>query len=301
MMNMKSKVIYLYLLCGSLLFLFPSCTEEKLGGCPDLSVHLEYLADGSTNVLQKYIANATYYIYNEQGGLVQKGKLSPDQLNRPCGFQLKLNPGKYHFVCWGNLEHYCRIDHEEQLEQAHVCTAQEHAEGLPYSFDPLYFSEADVTITDVDKVAEITPRFHGAHITIWLYVKGFEETDEQGRIIPPSFFLGDFGSECDFHGETCGKQITYFPESVYDEEEQVIMAYCHLPRFDEQTASQVHLYSGVDHQLIETVDLREFISSNNIRLTGKEEIDIPILLEFNDLDCVVTLPDWDEEEAKPIF
>ena len=300
-MDMKNKIIYLYLFLSTLLFFFPSCTEKELGGCPNLSIHLEYWADGSTDVLQKHIANATYYIYTEQGKLVQKGTLSSDLLNRPCGFQLKLDPGEYHFVCWGNLEHYCLVNRDEQLEQAYIYTAQQDAESYPQSFDPLYFGEADITITDMDQMTKITPHFHGAHVTMWLYVKGFKETDEQGRQIAPHFYLSNFEAEYDFHGLPRNQQITYYPESVYKEEDDVLMAYCHLPRFDEQTTSMIHLYSGVDHRLVETVDLRKFIDNNNIKLTGKEEVDIPILLEFHDLDCMVTLPDWDEEEAKPIL
>lgn len=291
------------MICCSALFLVSSCTKEKVGGCPNVTVRLEYLGDGTTDVLRKYIANVTYYIYDNNGNYVTEGCWPIDDgAGESLQRRLRLEQaGTYTVVCWGNLEHYSRAMNTGRMDEACVCPLRMGGEEGYTSCDPLYFGEAELVVDDVEGDAEVQVRFHGAHITLWMYAKGVEDIGPGGVNLPPQFCVAGCQGECDFQGSECGEPFDFIPESVYDEEERVFMARCHVSRFDENTSGVIEVYRTTGHLLLTTVDLKEFIADNGIRLTGKEEIDIPILLEFGPLGVTVTLPEWDVEESKPVM
>lgn len=297
-----NKVIHLCLICCAILFVGQSCTREKVGGCPNVTVRLEYRGDGSTDVLQKYIANVTYYIYDESGNYVTEGYWPiGDGADETLQRYLRLEkPGHYTLVCWGNLEHYSRATNTGQMGEACVCPLQMGGEGYT-SCDPLYFGQAGLEVSEVEGDAEAQIDFHSAHITLWMYAKGVEDIGADGTNLPPQFCVAGCQGECDFQGSSCGQPFDFIPESVYDEDERVFMARCHVARFDENTGGVIEVYRTTGHLLLTTVSLKEFIADNGLKLSGKEEIDIPILLEFGPMGVTVTLPKWDVEESKPVM
>lgn len=276
-----------------------SCTEAEMGGCNNASVTFEYSGDGTNDTFRQHIANVTYYIYDASGVLAATGKLETTELAAFRGFQLRLERGAYEVVCWGNLEHYCQANHAERKETAKIVNLAHVENADAVNYDPLYYGAASFEVADVNEKADVTVRFHSAHITLWMYTKGTVSLKPDGTPLPPAFHVGGFLSEFDFSGKGGGIPMSFTPESVHKEEKQICMARCEVPRFTEDTPSVLKVYNNADHQLLEVVEIAKFIEDNNIQIKGKEEIEIPIMLDFMGLEVVVRLPTWEEVGAVP--
>lgn len=281
------------------LFLCGGCTTAEMGGCKNAVVNFEYKGDGTTDLFRDHIANVSYYVYDVTGKQVASGRLESADLSLFRGFQLRLEAGTYNIICWGNLEHYCQVTGENRKEEARIVNIAHTTGGIPQSYDPLYHGKALLTIFDIEGKATATVTFRSAHITLWAYTKGVTDYDENGVNHPPVFHVGGFSSEYDFECEGGGIPLSFSPESVYKPEYQVSMARCEVPRFVENTSSQLKVYRQSDYKLLEVVELGQFIADNNIEITGKEEVTIPILFDFQGIGVEVRMPSWDEVGVSP--
>ena len=275
------------------------CTEAEMGGCDNASVTFEYSGDGVNDTFRQHIANVTYYIYDASGARVATGKMESAALATSRGFQLRLEAGTYEVVCWGNLEHYCQANHADRRETAKIVNLAHVENADAVNYDPLYYGAATLEVADANKKTDVTVQLHSAHITLWLYTKGTVLLKPDGTPRPPVFHVGGFLSEFDFYGKGGGIPMSFTPEAVYKEEKQICMARCEVPRFTEDTPSLLKVYNSADQQLLEVVEIARFIEDNNIQIKGKEEIEIPIMLDFMGLEVVVRLPTWDEIGAVP--
>lgn len=270
-----------------------------MGGCNNASVTFEYSGDGANDTFRQHIANVTYYVYDASGTRIATGRLESSALATFRGFQLQLEKGTYEVVCWGNLEHYCQPNHAERKETAKIVNLAHVENADAVNYDPLYYGTTTVEVADVNQKSDVIVKFHSAHITIWMYTKGTVTLNPDGTPRPPVFHVGGFHSEFDFNGKGGGIPMSFTPEAIYKEEKQICMARCEVPRFTEDTPSLLKVYNSADQQLLEVVEIGKFIEDNNIQIEGKEEIEIPILLDFMGLGVVVRLPTWDEVGAVP--
>lgn len=290
----------LHLLSLFLLYLCGGCTTVEMGGCKNTIVAFEYTGDGTSDQFRNHIANVTYYVYDAAGTKVADGRLDNADLTLFRGFRLRLEKeGSYDVVCWGNLEHYCQVIKEDRKEDARIVNIAHTTGDTPQSGDPLYFGKASLTITDTEGKVTSTVNFHSAHITLWAYTKGATDYDENGVNRPPVFYVGGFDSEYNFEGNSGGIPLSYCPESVYKAESLVSMARCEVPRFGEDVSSLLKVYKRSDNKLLEVVELGQFIADNDIEITEKEEVTIPILFDFQGVSVVVRMPSWDEVGIQP--
>lgn len=294
-MNRVSKFLCMFLascLCYG-------CTEAEMGGCDNASITFEYSGNGTSDTFRQYIANVTYYVYDSSGIRVATGRLESADLAAFRGFQLQLKQGSYDIICWGNLEHYCQANHAERKETAKIVNLAHVENADAVNYDPLYYGTAAIEVTEVNEKTVATVKFHSAHITLWMYTKGTIILNPDGTPRPPVFHVGGFLSEFDFNGKGGGIPMSFTPEATYKEEKMICIARCEVPRFTAETPSLLKVYNSADQQLLEVVEISKFIEDNNIQIQGKEEIEIPIMLDFMGLSVVVRLPTWDEIGAVP--
>ena len=294
---MMRRVLNLLSLC--FLLLCGGCTTAEMGGCKNAIVNFEYRGDGTSDLFRDHIANVSYYVYNAAGSQVASGRLESADLSFFRGFRLRLEAGTYDVVCWGNLEHYCQVAGGNRKEEAHIINIAHTTGGTPRSYDPLYYGKASLNISDIEGQETAIVTFRSAHITLWAYTKGVTDYDEKGENRPPVFHVGGFNSEYNFECVGSGIPLSFSPEAVYKQEYQVSMARCEVPRFMENTSSQLKVYRQSDYKLLEVVELEQFIADNNIEITGREEVTIPILFDFQGIGVEVRMPSWDEVGITP--
>lgn len=275
------------------------CTTAEIGGCKNATVTLEYTGDGTLDAFREYIANVAYYVYDANGKQVAAGRLESTDLSSFRGFKLRLEKGSYDIVCWGNLEHYCEASFDEQKESARILNRKQVTDADPQTNDPLYYGKSTLEVTNAEESSSVTVQFHSAHITLWMYTKGIIDADASGKPYSPVFHVGGFDSEYNFDGDCCGTPMSFCPESVYKDEQQVCMARCEVPRFSKNTSSILKVFQGSDHKLLEVVKLKQFIADNKIEIIDEEEVNIPILFDFIGLEVVVRMPSWDEIGVTP--
>ena len=291
------KLFYLLNLC--FLYLCSGCTTTEMGGCKNAIVVFKYMGDGNSDIFSDFIANVTYFVYDADGIQVASGRMEPADLSLNRGFQLRLGEGDYEVVCWGNLEHYCQAVDTEKKDEAHVLNIAHSSGREAKTGDPLYYGKTSFRVADAEGKTTATITFHSAHITIWAYTKGVTDYDEGGVNRPPVFHIGGFDSRYDFECNCGGMPLSFYPEAVYKKEYMVSMARCEVPRFNEHTTSLLKVYKQSDYKLLEVVQLEKFIADNSIEISGKEEVTIPILFDFQGLGVEVRIPSWEEIGVKP--
>lgn len=71
-----------------------------------------------------------------------------------------------------------------------------------------------------------------------------------------------------------------------------------LPRFDENTEATIEVFSTISESNVASVKLSDYISANNIRITGVEEAVIDVLISVSGTNISIKFPGW---KPKPVY
>ena len=278
-----------------------SClTEVEVGGCNNAVVRFEYMADGAEDCFAEYISAVDYYIYDEQGKLVAASRLDRKNLENFQGFKLRLpQTGTYRVVCWGNMGGQNTASATGTLAGARVCNREAAGGALPGSNDPLYLGSTTFTLTDVDGRKETMLRFHAAHITFKPYIVVAGQTVTQHAACPYEVKAGMFPAETDFEGKAAGEETLFRPSMVAFPEQDRYGGVCELPLFEEDTQAVVMVFDSKSGEKVAEVSLREYMAEHGIRLAGKEEIVIEMLISISGTNVTIKLPVWEEDNIFP--
>lgn len=69
------------MLMALLVFVLPSsCVKEDFDDCDNVTIYFQYLADGDTDVLYKYMSKVDLYVFDEGGHIIGVGHYTQDEL-----------------------------------------------------------------------------------------------------------------------------------------------------------------------------------------------------------------------------
>lgn len=286
-----SKVLYNILIPVLILMLCPACiTEVDVGACNNTVIRFEYLADGPEDVFPDYISSVTYCIYDGEGGIVTQATLDKTMLDEFQGLKLRLqSAGDYSLVAWGNLGTYCGLTSHDKLADCNVA----HSSDEPRTFDQLYLGKLDFNLESTDGRHEWLARFHSAHVTLNAYIQSTMDDAASTYTLE----AGPFATAVANDGSTFGTQRMYCPEFAPDNDGR-IKATAWLPRFDENTPAEVKVYNTISESYVASVMLADYISANDIRITGVEEAVIDILISVTGTNISIKFPGW---KPKPVY
>ncbi len=286
-----SKVLYNILTPVVVLLLCPACiTEVDVGACNNTVIRFEYLADGQEDVFPEYISSVTYCIYDGEGGIVTQATLDKNMLDEFQGLKLRLHSaGDYSLVAWGNLGTHCELYSEEKLSEGKVA----HPSETPGTFDRLYLGTLSFNLESVDGRHEWVAPLHSAHVTLNAYIQSTLSEAAGAYAIR----VGKFATGVSNSGETLGPDREYCPVFT-DDIEGRIKSTIWLPRFDENTEATIEVFSTISESNVASVKLSDYISANNIRVTGVEEAVIDVLISVSGTNISIKFPGW---KPKPVY
>ncbi|MBJ2161893.1 MAG: FimB/Mfa2 family fimbrial subunit [Muribaculaceae bacterium] len=286
-----SKVLYNILIPVVVLLLCPACiTEVDVGACNNTVIRFEYLADGQEDVFPEYISSVTYCIYDGEGGIVTQATLDKNMLDEFQGLKLRLHSaGDYSLVAWGNLGTHCELYSEEKLSDGKVA----HPSETPGTFDRLYLGTLSFNLESVDGRHEWVAPLHSAHVTLNAYIQSTLSEAAGAYAIR----VGKFATGVSNSGETLGPDREYCPVFT-DDIEGRIKSTTWLPRFDENTEATIEVFSTISESNVASVKLSDYISANNIRITGVEEAVIDVLISVSGTNISIKFPGW---KPKPVY
>lgn len=286
-----SKVLYNILIPVVVLLLCPACiTEVDVGACNNTVIRFEYLADGQEDVFPEYISSVTYCIYDGEGGIVTQATLDKNMLDEFQGLKLRLHSaGDYSLVAWGNLGTHCELYSEEKLSDGKVA----HPSETPGTFDRLYLGTLSFNLESVDGRHEWVAPLHSAHVTLNAYIQSTLSEAAGAYAIR----VGKFATGVSNSGETLGPDREYCPVFT-DDIEGRIKSTTWLPRFDENTEATIEVFSTIWENNVASVKLSDYISANNIRITGVEEAVIDVLISVSGTNISIKFPGW---KPKPVY
>lgn len=302
MIPFKHLAILAFALCLS-----ASCIREDRSDCKgDVFIQLQYFGDGDTDIFQEKIGKVNMYVYSLDGSRLYSEHCFEGGSDEVTGqkVHLMLTPGNYRIVCWGNMNENTAAD--TGWGTAHVAEPAHFQGSDEFSgTDSLYFASTDISVPETLVDAEGVCDFQGSHINMSIRLKGFAGAIPAGT--KSSGSAGIAVTHCgapeytDFTNTPSDDRCDISPEFIPDpDDEDSFVAQYNVFRFDEDDQqSRIVLSDTGTGESIHEISLRDFVSRYGIRITGRHEVTIPILITLTGTG--VTVIDWDIEEVDPGF
>ena len=275
--------------------LLAGCMKVDMDDCPyNAMLTFRYYGDETSDEFAKMIDGVTLFVFSKEGRLVTTECLTAAALRAYQGINLKLEPGQYRFVCWGNAFECTEFRSENDLPFA-LLQHPNLAGGIQIpTHDPLYFGSCDLDLPKNDIImGEVC--FAGAHINLEIYTKGAGSSAQV-----PTIEVQNLSSQYDFTMSVTDRKITCYPEVKYDPEKKAAVARMKTLRFPDDNPVLIDIKSPQDcGQSITVVNLKAFMAANNIHVDGIHEATVRVLVEFTDMGVNITIPDWKNEEIDP--
>lgn len=293
---MKIQTSHIVLLLLALLA--TGCLKEDLSACRS-SFHLlfSYKGDGQEEIFQQKIQNVHLYVFDADNRFIHNETITPDMLAVSPATTLDLPAGKYRIVSVGN---YCDKTVVAGLTEEQVCNLESVLLGHPCTFnggeitgnDSLYMAITDVEIPPTGATAD-TARFAASHYDLYVEVRGVDAGKTSLNLKQPYQHIN-------FTNSPCGEACCYRPEcKISGAGHTTLISRINIPRFSATDPVTLEVVDR-DGYIIHTVDVRQFIANARIDLS-KQEVLLPILIEFKSIGVTVSVPEWASQIIQPEF
>lgn len=298
---------------GFLLFslLAGSCIQEDMAECTlKIKVLFAYLGDGRTDIFADKHEQVNLYAYNEANVLVQKRTLTKTELDVLQGAWLDLLPGNYRVVCWGNT-----LD-KTRLQDCEVGSVFEKAQITHYPINPttmamteavqpidsLYYGETLLCVPDKgvlvgdSLVVDVIP-FQSRHIKFHIAVKGIDVAFPGRK--PTVRLAMDNMPHCFYFCKTTTDDFCCYHPALNELSGHLsVSRFCSM-RFSDENNIVLKLTKDDDDLDFYHFSLVDFLEKEGIEVENRQEVTIPILIEFTEpfgdnIQGSVIVKRWDE-------
>ena len=282
-----------------------SCIREDMSEC--LNTHkivLSYLGDGQTEIFGDKIDRVEMYVFDAQNNCTDHFVVPDDQVAARTAQLPPLAPGDYRVVCLGNTYHTKIADLSAgSFDAIRFADADYLDTGAASGNDSLYYASASVAVQeytgkDVERTTLVS--FASSHYDLSVEVAGIPQSDVRAGLVPKLEICGD--APCtDFENRACGEATDYTLETEYDAGRMLLTSKTNIMRHTNHEDVNVCLRPASGEGSFVEVNLAEFLARNP-RIDGsKQEVLIPIRIEFTSVGVEVSVPDWFVQEVKPEF
>ena len=279
--------------------LMTGCIKEDLSSCKvDFRLLFSYKGDGEEEIFHDKITKVNLYVFDCDDKFVMSQTLDKEILNVSPSAELSLPAGEYRFVGVGNcFENTATVGLKEnepadmtQCLVGHPCA---FTEGVMTCNDSLYMTSGAIRVVQ-GEAGEDTAAFEASHIDMYVEVRGVDAPNTSVVLRHPYKYTN-------FENDPCGDPCAFYPECAVDDEsgKTTVVARFNVPRFaseDDVTLDVV----GKEGEKIHTVDIGQFVKDQKIDL-AKNEVLVPVLVEFQSVGVTVTVPEWAGDEIEPEF
>ena len=298
---MRKLNIYVLLSLLMTLPLLSSCIKEDLDDCKGkVSLLFRYVGDGTTDIFPEKIDKVTLFVYTADGSrLVEQHEYDKQDLSSYQGARLELFPGRYKVVCWGNAFGQTTIRESERKIAAPGYFNQKEIT----TNDPLYYGTVDLDVPGSLAETTYTCDFVSSHIKVQVRMEGFVGAVVPGVPDGSTVALGmtelpaftDFGN-----APSAAERTTYYPSlTIAADDATTCEAHYNTLRFSEDNDILLQVLAGAGRTVVEEFSLADFIRRYGIRVDGRNEVTISILLRASSVG--VEIIDWGTEHVDPGF
>lgn len=315
---MKKFILYLCLPLVSFVLL-ASCIKENMEGC-DRCIVFEYYADGETDVFPNHITSVSLYVFDHQNQLVEPSRLGgknpirleQNDLKREQGITLPLNHGVYRLVGVGNDYEKTEVYNANCGEMTNItfrhpgCLNRE-VEGN----DSLYLGSKLIEIDENEVYFKDVVRFYSSHLKVSYTVKGYSEIPETSSTRADGILLDlrvkNLRSQTAFdqaHDKNLaeGTKVVYNPVFTRNWDNGNHETYFHIMRHSADCDVEFELVNIETGEVLHTLKLADFLEQHKQYIdVTKQEVLIPIEVEFKNMAVTVTIPDWVVENVEGGF
>ncbi|HJD91036.1 FimB/Mfa2 family fimbrial subunit [Bacteroides coprosuis] len=285
-----------YLLLCCLIALLGSCiTEKPSTDCLEkVTLQFIYKADGTRNVVEKYLNCAMLLVYNENDQLVFQKSISSEELTKEHQFSMYLPIGHYNIVCWGNSNKYTTFCNVENRKTALVsCPSFVKGESIPTN-DHLYYTSKSLEV-EYKKENQYSLEFTSAHIDIDVFVRGTESD--------PYIELDNVMPQYNIHMEEAQPfTAKYTPDVYYCGEFKCFRSTLAVFRFQERCPLLLRVYIKEKQDPIE-IKMSDVLkeSEDSRPIATRQEAKVSVFVDYNEnnLSIYTQVSDWDEEFVIP--
>lgn len=301
-MKLTSIVFCLALLGGAL----TSCIDEDIDDCFSINrLTLSYKGDGTTEIFPDKICRVEMYVFDAENKCVNSHTLSDDELASRTALLPPLKAGDYRIVCVGNT-HHTRVEGLTTCDFNKIVFADGDyfADKQVSGNDSLYHASTSYTVLPFTGRKEDdqtkTIEFASSHYDLFVEVVGIPAVGKRAGSLPVLEICGV--SPCtDFENRACGEATDYLLETTYESDKKLLTARANIMRHMNHRDVNVCLRQASGEELLAEINLADFLAANPMIDCSKQEVLIPIRIEFKAGAIKVTVPEWYVEQVKPEF
>ena len=293
-----------------LILLTTGCIKEDWSDCNNVTINFRY-ADAGSDPFTKYIEKVNLSVYRPDGSFVGSYQIDKASLDQFTGIELKLDPGEYRIVCWGNVLNYTHIDNQAATPfgdetLTHNNTTSENGDPLFYGPRLSNIDNPDVfkiTVSSSGKMTTETIDFGAAHNIIEVSVKGFIDNVSGTTTILPIVELTNIPQGYNFAMQPLTGTMSYSRRAgaATVSGTQIGLAEFNVPQFKNDNQIMILIKNPSDNTIAYHMSLKDFLAKNGITVSPTELNTIRISIEFINSQIKVTVPNWGITEVQPEF
>lgn len=284
----------------SVVVLVAGCIKENLDDCRNVALYFQYMADGDHDVFSQYVEKIDLYVFDGQDRLVESVSYGRDKLPGVQGKPLlRLVPGKYRMVAVGNAYKRTRVVGLEGGDFSKMYFQHPHwgSGEVIRGHDHNYIGNCYVEVAPA-ALSRDTVVLKSAHIDVSVEIKGVGEPGH-----PKAGYSLDFekmNAQTDLENRVnTGAWEVCSPELAYDAEKDVLRTVDFvLFRMDTCCNHLLRLTDAREKTVVE-IDIDRFIREHREIDMTKQEVLLPIEIEFTRIGVEVRIPSWYIEDVTP--
>ena len=295
------KKLQLFNLLAMLLLLW-SCNsiKENYDNCETVTLTFSYLGDGTEDIFQDKISSVSLYVYGADGSLQQTKTIEQNNLKAFQGTRLNLNPGSYRIVGVGNALNKTSIENIASSNGKDAYFGHPNVgTGMVDGNDSLYFGIQMINVPEKLWYTAEVP-FKSSHFKVSYTVKGYvQETNMKSGESLLELKVHNLLPQTNFNNQVCGSKITYSPELLYNNQNGNYSGAFNIMRQESVSDIQFELIDKTLGTTIHTLNLADFLNQfTQIDIT-KQEVLIPIEIQYKHTGVIISIPDWMINDITP--
>lgn len=278
--------------------LLAGCIKENYEDCERCKLTFSYMGDVNYDIFQEKISCVNLYVFDKTNSLVLTKRIEQSELKAYQGTKLNLSPGSYRIVGVGNKMDLTEVENPQNHDSAIFLNPDCNNSNRTVGNDSLYLGTKMITIPK-DYWYEDDVPFRSSHLKVSYTVKGFvnpnpskaaDGTKAQNSMLELS--VKNLLPQTDFTNKAHGNKTTYNPILNFNNTNGDHYGYFNIMRHTKDSDVVFELKEKATEEIVHTLPLADFLEKFPQIDVSKQEVLIPIIVEFKNIGVTVTIPDW---------
>lgn len=302
----KMKRLLLYIIMPLVSFvLLTSCISENMDDCERCKLTFSYLGDVDYDIFPQHITYVSLYVFDANNRVVQTKRIEQNELKAYQGTKLNLEPGAYRIIGVGNTYDKTVVDNVSSTDYSKIIFHHPNAErgGVVEGNDSLYLGAKDIVIPS-DYWYEDDVPFRSSHLKVSYTVKGYVNPEAKSTRAGEGYLelrVNNLLPQTDFNNRAHGEKMTYDPVLTIQPGNGDHTGYFNIMRHAKDSDVEFELVDKASQKVVHTLALKDFLEKFPQIDVTKQEVLIPIIVEFKNIGVTVTIPEWMIHDVTPDY